>query len=223
MSGTILIVFDIDGTLTDYNKYIKDTAIPYFQNRYNLKIINQNALEIEDIFDIKASYITEGLSNEQAQNKETALLDKYWVSHRFIHFALLVRYRKHCATFLKWLKKNGFSVQIHSSRAKCTDHSTIGSIARCFTMLQCWINGIFLEPSDFFFYKDDSAKTNGIISAKPLIAFDDKPEIISKLNSTNIHTCCVSGTHNSGCSDTKLNIVISSYEETYLKERILIY
>ena len=210
MSSTLLFVFDIDGTLTDYNKYIKDTAIPYFQKKYGLKIINPEALEIEDVFAIKDSYIVEGLSDEQAQTKEIAILNKYWVSHRFIQFALLVRYRKHCVAFIKWLRKTGFSVQIHSSRAKCTDHNAIGSIARCFTALQCWKNGLYLKPSDFFFYKDDDAKISGIISSKPLIAFDDKPEIVSRLNTAAIHTCCVSGAHNSICSDTKLNATISS-------------
>ncbi len=58
------------------------------------------------------------------------------------------------------------------------------------------------------------------INAKPLIAFDDKPEIISRLNAASIPTCCISGTHNSVCFDTKLNVVISSYEQTYLENRI---
>lgn len=47
------IVFDIDGTLTNYNEFVKNKAIPYIKSKYQLEVINPNALEIEDVFDIE--------------------------------------------------------------------------------------------------------------------------------------------------------------------------
>ena len=46
------IIFDTDGTLTDFNKFVKDNAINYFVNEYGMEIKYPNELEIEDIFDI---------------------------------------------------------------------------------------------------------------------------------------------------------------------------
>ena len=46
------IVFDTDGTLTDFNKFIKDNAIDYFIEKYDMKVKYPNKLEIEDIFDM---------------------------------------------------------------------------------------------------------------------------------------------------------------------------
>lgn len=43
------IVLDNDATVTNYEKFIDEHAIPYFRNRYNLAVENPDALEIEDI------------------------------------------------------------------------------------------------------------------------------------------------------------------------------
>ena len=219
--GSPLVVFDIDGTLTDFNKYVREKAIPYFENKLHMKVVDPNALEVEEIFDIRNTFIREGLSEEAAIQREKKLLNKYWISHRFIGFTLLVRYRKYSSAFIKWLLKNGFDVQLHSSRAKCTNKDLIGSIARGFTILQCWTNGLFLSPSRFHFYKDDTSKVNGIISQNPKIAFDDKTEIIDALNTASIRTCRVIGTHNRAeVADSNMNIDISSYELSKIKSSL---
>ena len=49
------IVFDIDGTLTDYNKFVQKRAVKYFKSKYGMEVVNANALEIEDIFEMKIS------------------------------------------------------------------------------------------------------------------------------------------------------------------------
>jgi FMN phosphatase YigB (HAD superfamily) len=46
------IVFDIDGTLTDYKEFIKKRPFPYFEKKYAMKAVHPCELEPEDIFDI---------------------------------------------------------------------------------------------------------------------------------------------------------------------------
>lgn len=211
-----LIIFDIDGTLTDFNKYISDKSIPYFKEHYHLRVKNPKALEISDIFDIKNTLIAKGFTACEAEKKEKAMLNKYWISHRFLYFSLLVRYRQHAAETIKFLLENGFNIQIHSTREKCTEKNIIGLIAKALTIVQCWTNGIPLLPSDFHFYKNDTEKISGIINSNPLIAFDDKPDIINTLNDNKIRTCSVAGTHNTTLEDNSYNVRITTYEKDYI-------
>ncbi len=220
MNKIPLIVFDIDGTLTDFNKYISKKAIPYFKKKYHLEVKNPDALEISDIFDLKNTLMADDLTVDEAEMKEKSMLSKYWISHRFLYFSLCVRYRKHAVATIKYLKKNGFDVQIHSTRAKCTEKNLIGAFARALTRIQCWTNGLILSPAAFHFYANDEEKIAGIIQARPLLAFDDKPEIIGALNEKQIHTCSVSGTHNTSLGDSAYNVCITSYEKKDVLSKI---
>ena len=47
------IVFDLDGILTDFNSFIKQNVVPDFEHKYKLVVINEDALKIEDILDIR--------------------------------------------------------------------------------------------------------------------------------------------------------------------------
>lgn len=69
------IILDTDGTLTDFNKFIMENAIPYFEQNYGLEVIYPNALEIEDIFDIKRKLIENGYSKEQAEQEMKKMLE----------------------------------------------------------------------------------------------------------------------------------------------------
>ena len=42
------IVFDIDGTLTDYNKFVQKRAVKYFKSKYEMEVVNADALDIDD-------------------------------------------------------------------------------------------------------------------------------------------------------------------------------
>lgn len=88
------IIFDLDGTLTDFSKYIQTNAIPYFRKKYHMDVIASDALEIEEIFDIRNTLIQRGESLAEAVKLEKKMLNQYWVSYRFLKFSLLTRFRK---------------------------------------------------------------------------------------------------------------------------------
>lgn len=80
------VIFDIDGTLTDFNIFIQKYAIPYFKRKYFWEIINPDELEIEDIFDICNVLMRTGISHQEAVRIKEKILNDFWVSHRFIQF-----------------------------------------------------------------------------------------------------------------------------------------
>ena len=56
------IIFDLDGTLTDFNQFIQENAIDYFCKKYHMEVMKSDALEIEDIFDIQKVLENSGYS-----------------------------------------------------------------------------------------------------------------------------------------------------------------
>ncbi len=208
------IIFDNDGTLTDFTKWVYEKAVPYFEKKYGMSVVYEYELEIEDIMDMKNFLISKyNLTEEEALIKQKAILDEFWCSLKFLDFALLNPFRDGFAKYIKKATDMGHEVYIYSSRAKTCNNDLIGSIARKLTILQYRINGIHLNADNFVFFPNDREKINAIIDAKPSVVFDDKPEIINKLNKNNIKTICVSGKHNVLEDDTAYNKRLSEFNE----------
>ena len=200
------IVFDTDGTLTDFNKFIKDNAYVYFKEEYGMDIVYPDKLEIEDILDMNNFFANKySCSLEEAKKYTKKALDKFWVNlPRFVKFSLLGKFRDGTSKFINECIKKGNIVEIHTSRAKTTEDNVIGEVSRKFTYLQYRLNGVNISYDSFFFYKNDNDKIRGIIESKPDIAFDDKPEILSALNQNDIKTICVNGNHNKDVKESSM-------------------
>lgn len=207
------IILDTDGTLTDFDEFIYKYAVPYFEKNYGYSIVYPNKLEIEDKLDLRRRLIEEkGLSLEEAEKEMQRMLDKFWISVRFIKFSLFSKFRKGVSELIIDFIKKGYEIQIHTSRSKTTENSIIGKIAREFTIWQYRMNGIYLPKEKYHFYVNDSEKVKGIIKENPQIVFEDKPEIIDLLNENKIKTICVSGSHNLEIKETKLLSKIETFD-----------
>ncbi len=213
------IIFDFDGVLTDYNQFIQKNAIGYFQKKYQMKIINPDALEIEDIFDIQNILKALGHSEQEAINIQKKMLNHFWISHRFIKYSLLNRFRLGVRNYLNYLQKQGFTIEIHSSRAKTCEHNFVGMIAKTFSIWQCRLNGIFLRRNQFFFYPDDKEKLRGILKSCPLIVFDDKPWIIERLANAGMKVICVSGIHNKAVLTSENVEIIYNFDRCEVEKK----
>ena len=180
-----LVICDIDGTLTEYRRFIRKYAVPYFEKKYGLKVIDAGGLEIEDIFCLSEKYTL------QDQKK---MLDDFWISHRFIRFSLLDHYRKDAVSFIRKLKRKGFRIELHTSRAKTTDKTLVGLIARTFTIWQCWLSGCYISSRSIHFYSNDEKKAEGIISSHPTLVFEDKPDLIRSYSNADLKSCMLNET-----------------------------
>lgn len=98
------IIFDIDGTLTNYNDFIRKKAVPYIKSNYQLEVANINALEIEDIFDIQNQFIMRKFSKHEAHKKKAAIINNFW-QRNFVSFFTL-RFRNGVKSFFKRIKNN---------------------------------------------------------------------------------------------------------------------
>lgn len=214
------IIFDLDGTLTDFNKFIQENAIDYFEKKHHMNVQNPDALEIEDIFSIQKSLEASGYTPEDALAQQKHILNQFWVSHRFIKFSLFGRFRPGARRFIDSLRKDGFHIEIHTSRSRTCERCMPGIIARGFTVLQFRLNGVFLKRRQFFFYPDDTAKLGGVIKAQPLLVFDDKPWMIERLSEAGLKTICVAGRHSSAVLPTENVESIHSFHEDELEQKL---
>jgi hypothetical protein len=97
----------------------------------------------------------------------------FWISHRFIGF-VFGKYRDGAGKLVRALNKKGFCVEIHTSRSMSTQRNVVGLICRMFTIMQCWLNGVFIDPHRVHFHCSDEEKISEIIKHKPALVFDDK-------------------------------------------------
>lgn len=206
------LYFDNDATLVDFQKFIRKCAIPYFQKKYHLEIQNPDVLEIEEIFDLKSYLLQQGCKEEELATEEKKLLNKFWISHRYVKYSLLNPLRPGAAQLLRTLKKQGHQIEIHTSRAMTCNKNLIGLLARWFTIGQYYLNGVFLKKSQFHFYRNDEQKIEGILCEPPVVLFEDKPLIISQISEQQIKVMCVEGTHNKHITSNNEIRVINSLE-----------
>lgn len=208
------IVFDIDGTLTDFNQYVIKYALPYFRKHYGMEIVFKNKLELEDVFDMPQFFSKKyGCGALEANDITKAAVNKYWHNtFRFLRFTFLP-FRKNAASFIRDLKKQGFSVEFHTSRAFSSQNGCKGKIVRIFTYLQLLFNGILVPYSKLNFYDTDQSKIEGIIKIHPEIVFDDKCEIIYQLTKESIRTVCVRGAHNASLIKNNYTSVLDAFSK----------
>lgn len=69
------------------------------------------------------------------------MLDKYWISLRFVKFSLMTRFRAGAKKTVNILIKQGHDIQVRTTRAKTCDQGIIGKIARKFTIWQYKVGG----------------------------------------------------------------------------------
>lgn len=217
------IILDTDGTMTDFNKYIFNNAIPYFQKKYGMVVKKPDALEVEDIFDMDNFFAEKyNITIDEAKKYTKKALDKFWISHRFIKFSLLEKFRPALKEYVVDMLKKGHTIQVHTSRSKTSQNNVIGFIARTFTIWQYRLNGIKLSKKDFYFYKNDESKIEGIKKQHPDLVLDDKPEIINSLSNSNIKCVCTSGNHNSLVTDSEMIQKVDSSTENDLQSKIIL-
>lgn len=209
------IIFDTDGTLTNFNKFINLNALKYFEQEYGMKIVNPKALELEDIFDMDNFFTKKYIiDKEEAKQYTKKAIDEFWINvSRFIKFSVLDKFREGATDFINNSLKNNHIIEVHTSRAKTTEDNSIGELVRKFTYLQYKVNGVKIPYNAFHFYKSDEEKVASIINCKPDLVFEDKPEIIEQLIKNGIKTICVSGVHNEELKESKLLKKVNDFNE----------
>lgn len=184
-----------------------------------MRVANPDALEIEDVFDVLQHLADIGYSGTEIKRRTKQILGKFWISPRFLKFFLFSRFRDNASELIAELKENGYSVEIHTSRASTRSGTLNRQIVQAITRLQFWLNGVTTKDMNFCFYETDADKVEGIKKAKPVTVFEDKVECIRGLSSCGIITVCIAGRHNIEVLHEKKTCVINGFDLKEIRER----
>jgi 1-acyl-sn-glycerol-3-phosphate acyltransferase len=216
----VRIIFDLDGTITDFNCFIEKIALPYFKRKYRLDIVNLDKLEIEDILNMQPIFKKKyNCSDDEANEKKEKVLKKFWTRY-FFQFLFVGRVRQGVARFINEIRKEGFDVYICSSRAVASNTDLSGVIVRSFTKMQIWCSGIKVSNKNIRFYSSDIQKINGIKKLQPSVVVDDKTIILREFHKENIPVIGIRARHNQCLWNINSINWVQSFENSGIKEAL---
>lgn len=203
------IGIDIDGTLTNFEKFVANNSKKYMKKKYGLELTNPDGYDLDEMYELEKRFLERGLSEEEAKNKSKKILDKYWNKY-FIKY-LFTSFRPEVKDAIKALYYSGNQVEIFSSRKKTTQNSALGKFVRNSSLLSLRLHGIKVDKVNFF--EDDESKIEAIKQARLHLLFDDKPEVIKQLSKNN-HIVCIDSSYNREIDESKNITRISDFSKS---------
>lgn len=213
--GKMKIGFDIDGTLTNFEKFIINNSQTYMQQFHNLQITNPNGYDLDQMYEIEKAFLKRGYSENYAYIQSNNILNEYW--KKFYIKYLFKSFRDNIGKAIKVLYYSGNEIFIFSSRKLATDESLIGKFVRLSTISFLKLHGV--KTDEILFFENDSEKIEEIKKRKIDIMFEDKPELINQLSSmTNV--VCVDSNYNQQVEQSERIYHIDGFEENKVIDTI---
>ena len=92
-----LVVFDMDDTIIDATKFMKEKAPSFIQKEYGITVeeVNPSGCDIKEVYGLISSFIDRGFRFSEAFNKSEEIQQNFW-NQNFIKYA----------THKTWCKRN---------------------------------------------------------------------------------------------------------------------
>lgn len=194
------IVWDIDGVLIDYQKYLLETAPSFYMKKFNKNLVNPNSISLAEMFN--------------STEKEEIM---FWENNlNLLTYTLFEKVRYGLKDVMDKIHENGDRNIICTARAKCDEDSLIGNIMR--KAVYNWIDKNNLPIDEIYFvpYKNspiEKLKVCKKVNATVLI--DDDVEN-AKVVSKEIPTIIYAGNYNQGLTDKNI-FYANNYDSLYLE------
>lgn len=183
------IAVDIDGTLTDFEKFISDNKA-YLRKRYGLSLTNHCGYDVDQMFEIEGFFLKRGDSALSAKQKSESIMDDFWRRYYF-KYCVMTRFRKGVKETINELTRKGRKVYIVSSRKKTCEKSILGRLVKYSTIIKFKVNKI--TYTDIVFLPTDEEKIEYIKENGFHLLIDDKPSVISEVSRKLPCICIESG------------------------------
>lgn len=182
------IVFDIDGTLTNFEKFIIDHS-SYLEKKYSLKLTNQKGYDVDGMFEIEKEL--KNSEFEDANKQCTIIKNDFWNKY-YIQY-LMSEFRNGVKETLNRLVNEDYNVIIVSSRNRACECNFAGIFVRISTIYRFKKENV--KYNEIVFCPTDEDKIEYIKNLSPDIIVDDKPYILNSL-SEKISCICISAGYN---------------------------
>lgn len=192
------IAFDIDGVLTDIEKFQLEYGSKFFKKKYNHDVYNVNGYGIKEVFNC----------TDQQEIK-------FWVKNT-LKYMNTVKPRINADITTKKLHEEGDQIFIISSRAKTSENSILGLLMRRLVIHWLKQNNIIYDEIMFCSTENSSVdKFNICKQYKIDIMIEDKKENIQEICKI-IPTICFTTKNNQGCTGKNIYRV-NNFDEVYVK------
>ncbi len=171
------IGFDIDGTLTNFEKFIFDNAISYMKKNFNMAVVNDNGYDLDEVFDIENQLLAKGYSAIDAAAKAKKILNDFW--EKYYPKYILEPFRNGVKENINKLYEEGNEIFIISSRKKATESNFKGGFVRNSVKAQFLLNNV--KYHKMILLANDEDKLQAIEDNYIDIMVDDKPEMLKKV------------------------------------------
>lgn len=184
------IFCDIDGTLTDFEKFVNMYS-PQYMKKYGWKIDNPYGYDIDQLFSIKEKLSRVGLNNTEKEYECEKIVRQFWNIYYLKYLFTPMRFGVHNTSMQ--IKKQGWELVIITSRKKATERDFLGHLVYLTIRLQLWLNGVHYDK--LIICANDIKKIRIIKKCLPDVLIEDKPEIINQVGDI-IPTICIKSSYN---------------------------
>lgn len=190
------IGIDIDGVLTDIERFQIDYGSKFYYENYNKEIVNHKGYETCDIFD-----------------SDKTIDDAFWKEY-FVDYSINVKARDFADEIIKKLKDDGNKIYIITARGSFLSHSRDVMLYEANKeVVKKWLNKNNIQYDEIIFSPED--KLDICLENNIDIMIEDKPDNINKI-STKLPVICFHAGYNEMCKG--LNIIrCYSWYDIYAK------
>ena len=186
------IGIDIDGVLTDIERWQLDYGSKFYYENYNKEIINPKGYETNEIF-----------------NSDIECDDQFWNKY-FKDYSINVEVRKFADEVISKLKQDGYEIYIITARGSFLSHSAkIMTFKENEQIVKQWLNKNNIYYDDIIFSPED--KLDICINNNIDIMIEDKVDNIDKI-STKIPVICFNAGYNEICNGNNIYRAYSWYD-----------
>ena len=186
------IGIDIDGVLTDIEKWQLDYGSKFYFEKYKMEIVNSNAYTTKDIF-----------------NAESKLDYEFWTKY-FKEYSINVNVRKFASEVINTLRQEDNEIYIITARGNFLRQApNVMSIEESKNIVLNWLKKNNIQYDNIIFSPEDKLKI--CINNNIDIMIEDKVENINKL-STIIPVICFNAGYNKQCNGKNIIRCYSWYD-----------
>lgn len=186
------IGIDIDGVLTDIEKWQLDYGSKFYYENYNKEIVNPKGYETNDIF-----------------NSTVECDDLFWDKY-FKEYSINVEARKFASEVISKLKQDGYEINIITARGSFLSHSSdVISKEENEQIVKDWLKKNKIYYDSLIFSPED--KLDICIKNNINIMIEDKVDNINKI-STKIPVICFNAGYNEECKGENIFRVYTWYD-----------
>lgn len=186
------IGIDIDGVLTDIEKWQLDYGSKFYYENYNKEIINPKGYETNEIFD-----------------SDIKCDDLFWDKY-FKEYSINVEARKFASEVISKLKQDGYEINIITARGSFLSHSSdVMSKEENEQIVKDWLQKNNIYYDSLIFSPED--KLDICIKNNINIMIEDKVDNINKI-SIKIPVICFNSGYNEECKGENIYRVYTWYD-----------